>query len=680
MLALGCAVEETGSRHALAPVVPAGAEGGAPGNPAGPAAGAGGAGGGAAGGVGGAGGAPMAGSPGQNSWTIFVYGHADHNLSATLLADLKEMEGANLGAEVKVVVMVDWDARRTVPASLGGMAQQRFPDGHFVYLLEGAKPKLTKIAEGEELDLDDPLVLAASVKFAFKSYPASRYGVVLWDHGGAWKGGFGSDTANGTSKGNPMSAETVAQALRRGMLEAGITAPKPLEFVAFDTCLMGGVEIAAPFVPIAKTFIADAEIDYGDGWDYAGTLSWLGANPTATAVQFAAKEVELWDKHHANAGADDALLRSHVAIDLAKWPAITTAAKALADEVSGGREAAMSRAIFGSVPLYEQAVGEPRPGAIRDLGQILRRAGEGPLAAPAARLGTALRDARLGVSRGKFRIDQDGVHAMAAPARALDPADLPLYASRAATWNEATGWRSMLERTMAAADAVAPTVKGTTEVAPRPSMASPTKLRFTLSDGDVVEGEMMLVERATTNPQVIAILGILGAAFVGPGTYEFLWTGYHWVIRAQPQPVVVTMEPWVMAATPEGLAMPLFAIRGVWKFSNGDTVPSTLLVESSGFTAPAAVIASGGVASVQPLRLLRELDPKAVFVPKIAAYNFQTGMNYSVDNGNGLLIPEAGAFAIAPTPAAAGPWELALKAYDLWHNVGATFFPTPVSP
>ncbi len=46
----------------------------------------------------------------QRAWTIFVYGHADHNLSSSLEADINEMSQATFGSNINVIVMADFDA------------------------------------------------------------------------------------------------------------------------------------------------------------------------------------------------------------------------------------------------------------------------------------------------------------------------------------------------------------------------------------------------------------------------------------------------------------------------------------------------------------------------------------------------------------------------------------------
>src|SRR5215467_6407707 len=163
--------------------------------------------GGAGGGGGGGGGSGELPPSPKTDWTIFVYGHGDHNLGPSLVQDMLEMADANLGGKVNVVVVADWNG-----------SQKPFPTGTEWYRIEGggAKPKL--IATGPELNFDEPNVLAATIAAAFKANPANHHGVVIWDHGGAWKLGFGSDTQDGTMP-HPRGMDVIeaAAAVRAGL-------------------------------------------------------------------------------------------------------------------------------------------------------------------------------------------------------------------------------------------------------------------------------------------------------------------------------------------------------------------------------------------------------------------------------------------------------------------------------
>ena len=78
---------------------------------------------------------------------------------------------------------------------------------------------------------------------------------------------------------------------------------------------MAGAEILADIHKICDVYIACAELDYGDGWDYRTTFSYLKAFPDITNFAFAKKETELWGRHH-NRGQADKEYKTQIAYNM----------------------------------------------------------------------------------------------------------------------------------------------------------------------------------------------------------------------------------------------------------------------------------------------------------------------------------------------------------------------------
>ena len=608
--------------------------------------------------------------PPANSWTVFIYGLGDNSLSSSLFTDLVEMLSANLGTSVKLVVMADWDSRQIIPTTT-----QHFPEGYFVYLLEGSSPSLDIIDSGTELALDNPAVLTAGTYFAFSQYPAAHYGVVLWDHGGAWSGGFGQDTQNGTSQGSSMGPETVANALRTALASAGISGERPLDFFSFDACLMAGAETVAAFSSLSKTFIGNAEIDYGNGWDYAATFTWLGTHPGATPAEFASHEVVTWDAQHASAGVDDVSLRSHVALDLSKFPAFITASKGFADAVAAGHAADFSKAAFRSVPGYRQQVASPSPTTLRDLGQVARSSAGGGLATVGAELAAAIQNMRLGISRGDYRAGQDGLNVEAGPARQLSSSHLLQYATKASTWEAATGWGSALNTVISSADSTGPKLTGTLTIPASPGPSALPHVDFQVTDSDVMLAEVSLVQQHPSQSNILLLEGYLSAAFIGPGRYTFTWSGAQWSLSASPTNLLISLEPWVTAAAQDGsIEIPIFAVRGHMHFSWGEDLACTLLVDAATLQAPAVAVDQNSGSAVRLLSYFSAIDSGVLFVPEMTALDKTTGAASNFVNQYGVSIPSSGYLQIEGSPAPAGSYALLLAAYDYWANLGQTAF------
>ncbi|MCR4655303.1 MAG: hypothetical protein K5770_03625 [Lachnospiraceae bacterium] len=117
--------------------------------------------------------------------------------------------------------------------------------------------------EFELANMANPGTLSDFIAWGMASYPADRYGLILWDHGGGPVLGFGADE---THSGSMMRLQQLKKAFE--------TAGGRFAFIGFDACLMGTVETAYMLKPFADYMIASEEMEPGNGWYYT---NWVGA-------------------------------------------------------------------------------------------------------------------------------------------------------------------------------------------------------------------------------------------------------------------------------------------------------------------------------------------------------------------------------------------------------------------
>lgn len=122
----------------------------------------------------------------------------------------------------------------------------------------------------ETRNMGEPGTLADFINYGVQTYPADHYGLVLWNHGGGPVGGYGSDSNFG---GDGLSLAEIQKAV-----EISVMADKTFDFVAFDACLMGSVEVAGCLEGKADYVIASAELEPQDGYNYG----WMKALGTKT--------------------------------------------------------------------------------------------------------------------------------------------------------------------------------------------------------------------------------------------------------------------------------------------------------------------------------------------------------------------------------------------------------------
>ncbi len=272
------------------------------------------------------------------TWTILIYGHGDHNLSTSLVRDMLEMEQSGSADGFNIVLQADFNASDKDFASfaIDSGIPRELHTGITRYLVGSdtdSDPNtfntqpIGRLPESMNMDLSS--TLKDFLTWGIQTYPADRYGIVFWNHGGQWEG-FGGDTQDGVTHTDGLSTAVIRKAVKETMAERSVS---KFEFVAFDTCLMGGAEVLIDFVDICDLFIANAELDYGDGLEYGGELNILKNNPGIDIFEFGRQEVPVWDAHH-QTQVDNAL-KVHATFDLRKFSAFSQSLNAFAKELKG---------------------------------------------------------------------------------------------------------------------------------------------------------------------------------------------------------------------------------------------------------------------------------------------------------------------------------------------------------
>ncbi|MBQ1344172.1 zinc-ribbon domain-containing protein [Candidatus Saccharibacteria bacterium] len=104
--------------------------------------------------------------------------------------------------------------------------------------------------------------LTEFVNYVTSNYESNYYDLILWDHGGGPIYGYGRDE-NTISK-TPMSLKT----LKKALSDTKLSSKQKFEFIGFDACLMGSLEVAKFLQPFSDYMIASEEVEPGLGWNY----------------------------------------------------------------------------------------------------------------------------------------------------------------------------------------------------------------------------------------------------------------------------------------------------------------------------------------------------------------------------------------------------------------------------
>ena len=158
-------------------------------------------------------------------------------------------------------------------------------------------------AEGNEEWMSDPDTLKNFIDYCETNYPAEKYDLILWDHGGGATGGFAIDWRRPQSDfgGDAMSFAQIVDALKDNKVvdeDADGTQDGTFDFVDFDACLMGSTEVALGVADYMDYLLVSPESIPGRGQMYSGWLDMLGENPDANTYDLGKKLVDSFVEYY----------------------------------------------------------------------------------------------------------------------------------------------------------------------------------------------------------------------------------------------------------------------------------------------------------------------------------------------------------------------------------------------
>lgn len=290
-----------------------------------------------------------------STWTFMVYMAGDNNLSSAGEEDLREMRRVGSTDDVNLVVQFDNAGRH------GTERYRVLRDGDDVVESLG------------ETDSGDPNVLLDFIGWARARYPADRYALVLWNHGGGWEPSAMDEIAQQVRshgyrahEGVERAASPLGRVFFRPSLQTilGLSTPQeraicsddgtghsldtvelgkvlekavevlgaPLELLGMDACLMSSLEVACQVRPYVRYMVASEESEPNEGWPYDTVLPALVENPGLSTPDLAAHIVSAYVRSYSDrAYAGDV---TQAALDLSRLDGISTALGHLADALS----------------------------------------------------------------------------------------------------------------------------------------------------------------------------------------------------------------------------------------------------------------------------------------------------------------------------------------------------------
>ena len=269
-------------------------------------------------------------------WTLMVYIAADNDLERAALIDLDEMERGMPASGVEVIALVD--RAEGYADGYGDWSDARVlrirPDSETGVL---ASEELLRLGE---INTGDPVNVTNFVQYATKNFPARRYGLVMWDHGGGWQG-----MADDENPGQGREHDNLSLSELSGALSQAVPKGNKLDLIGFDMCLMAQVEIAYEMAPFANYMVASQAVEPGYGWPYDRLLPEF-AMATAGPRRLATNIVQRYADYTEQANER---VSTQSAIDLSQMEPVREAIDAMANRLGPNTTSlwpALARSVF----------------------------------------------------------------------------------------------------------------------------------------------------------------------------------------------------------------------------------------------------------------------------------------------------------------------------------------------
>lgn len=166
------------------------------------------------------------------------------------------------------------------------------------------------------MNMTDADTLSDFIRFSAESYPADRYELILWDHGGGTMTGFGYDELYEDTS---LTLSSLSTALYNGGVQ--------FDFIGFDACLMATLDTAGAVNGFARYMVASQEMEPANGWRYAAWTGALGADTSMSPEKLGRIICDTYLDGCRQAGTEDNATLSLV--DLGKIPLLNLTWNAL---------------------------------------------------------------------------------------------------------------------------------------------------------------------------------------------------------------------------------------------------------------------------------------------------------------------------------------------------------------
>lgn len=183
--------------------------------------------------------------------------------------DLEEMLRAPYSEEVNIIVQTMGTMEWSDKYDISSEETQRF-----ILEEDDLKPVSRRLGQ---LDCTSPYTLSNFIKWGVREYPAERYILLFWNHGGGPVYGFGYDEYQGYDE--KLTLDEIKKALD--------DCDTDFELIGMDCCIMSSLEVCYALYDYCDYMILSEEFETGIGWSYEGFFTSLVNNPGISIEELA---------------------------------------------------------------------------------------------------------------------------------------------------------------------------------------------------------------------------------------------------------------------------------------------------------------------------------------------------------------------------------------------------------
>lgn len=189
----------------------------------------------------------------EETLMVYMVGSDLESQGGAATADLQEIVESGYDADQMNIIVCAGGASHWWNSSVGS-------ESPGIYEVKNGDLNLVKSTDSR--NMGEPDTVTEFIDYAYENYPAKHYGLIFWDHGGGAVLGYGADEVyNYDSLSVPD--------LKSSIEDSELAADTKFDFIGFDACLMGMIEVADALKGCADYLIASEETESGYGWDYS---------------------------------------------------------------------------------------------------------------------------------------------------------------------------------------------------------------------------------------------------------------------------------------------------------------------------------------------------------------------------------------------------------------------------